>query len=228
MAEKNIQTQIDEINSKLDFILEEIYEQKQARENINDLVQDVSIIGTDVFKTTVVQLDKAGVEIDGEVISNMGLKLLRNLENFNELLETLESAQDLVRDLSPIIHQVGLDAIHKMNELEQKGYIDFIKELTSIVDNIVTHFSTEDVRALADNIVTILETVKNLTQPDMLQAVNNAVMIFKNLDPTDVPEYSMWKLMKEFRSKEMRRGLGIMITFLKRMAAEESTENKQS
>ena len=49
MTEQNIQVQIDDINKKLDLILDEVYAQKQNRESINDLMDDLSIVGKDVF-----------------------------------------------------------------------------------------------------------------------------------------------------------------------------------
>ena len=218
MSENNIQVQIDAINQKLDLILEEIHAQREMRESLTDLADDVSIIGKDIFKNTVIQLDKAGVELDTEVIAGIGLKLIRNAGNINDLLDTLESVNDFLKDVSPIIHQVGLDAIQKLNYLEQRGYIDFFKELSKALDNIVTHFTVEDVKALSDNVVVIMETIKNLTQPDMLKAVNNAVMIYKHMDMENVEEISLFKAMMEFRKPEMKKGIGFMITFLKRLS----------
>jgi len=218
MSENNIQVQIDAINQKLDLILEEIHAQREIRESLTDLADDVSIIGKDIFKNTVIQLDKAGVELDTEVIAGIGLKLIRNAGNINDLLDTLESVNDFLKDVSPIIHQVGLDAIQKLNYLEQRGYIDFFKELSKALDNIVTHFTVEDVKALSDNVVVIMETIKNLTQPDMLKAVNNAVMIYKHMDMENVEEISLFKAMMEFRKPEMKKGIGFMITFLKRLS----------
>ena len=218
MAEENIQAQIDAINRKLDLILEEMHAQRESRQSLEDLTDDLSIIGKDIFKNTVIQLDKAGVEVDTEALTGIGLKLLRNINNINEFLEMLESINDFMKDAGPIVHQVGLDAIKKMHELEQKGYIDFFRELSKSLDNIVTHFSVEDVKALSDNVVFILETVKNLTQPDMLKAINNALAIYKNLDMDQVEEYSLFKAMMEFRKPEMKRGIGFMITFLKKMS----------
>jgi uncharacterized protein YjgD (DUF1641 family) len=217
MSDPNIQAQIDAINLKLDLILEEVRAQKEMRESILDLADDASIIGKDIFKNTVIQLDKAGVELDTEAIAGIGLKLIRNVGNINDFLDTLESVNDFLKDVSPIIHQVGLDAIEKLNYLEQRGYIDFFRELSKALDNIVTHFSVEDVKSLSDNVVIILETVKNLTQPDMLKAVNNALAIYKNLDMENIEEYSLFKAMMQFRKPEMRRGIGFMITFLKRL-----------
>ena len=66
MSEQHIQAQIDAINQKLDMILEEVYAQRETRHSLLDLADDAYIIGKDVFKNTVIQLDKAGVEIDSE------------------------------------------------------------------------------------------------------------------------------------------------------------------
>ena len=218
MADQNIQNQINEINRKLDLVLEEISAQKQARQTVEDLVTDVSLIGTDMFKATVVELDNAGIELDAEAVKQLLFKFIRNIGTINEMFEMLESANDLMKDVSPIIRQVGLDSIHKMHEFEQKGYFDFIRELSKIADNVVSHFSTEDVRLLADNVVTILETMKSLTQPDMLKALNNGLNVYKNLDTDNIPEYSLWKAFREMNTPEMKKGLGFMITFLKNVA----------
>ncbi len=222
MTEQKIQLQIDEINKKLDIILEEIFIQRQNREATKDLVDDLSIIGKDVFRNSVIELDKAGVELNGEALAGMGIRLIRNIDNINEFLDTLESVNDFLKDATPIARQIGLDAIQKLHELQQKGYIDFFRELISVLDNVVAGFSREDVKALADNIVTILSTVKSMTQPDMLEALNNGVKVYKSIDTKDIPEYTLWKAFREMRSPEMRRGLGFMITFLKNLVKEEN------
>lgn len=222
MAEQNIQLQIDEINKKLDLILEEIFIQRQNREAIKDLIDDLSIIGKDVFKNSVIELDKAGIELNGEALAGTGIRLIRNIDNINEFLDTLESINDFLKDASPIMRQIGLDTIQKMHELDQKGYIDFFRELIKVLDNIVTGFSKDDVKALADNIVTILSTVKSITQPDMLEALNNGVKVYKSIDTRNIPEYSLWKAMMEMRTPEMKRGLGFMITFLKNLVKEDN------
>lgn len=220
MAKDNIQEQINEINRKLDIVLEEVLAQKETRQSIEDLTSDLTIVGNDVFKSTVTELDNAGVEIDGEAVKQLVLKLVRNVDTLNEMFEMMESVNDLAKDVSPILHQMGLDGIHMMNEFEQKGYFEFMKESMRIIDNIVEHFGVEDVKSLADNAVTILETIKTLTQPEMLKAINSGLVVYKSIDVRGVPEYSLFKAVREMNSKEMRRGIGFMITFLKNIARE--------
>ncbi len=220
MDNNNIQDQINEINRKLDIVLEEVMAQRETRQSIEDLTADVSIVGKEMFSSAVNELENAGIELDGEAVKMLMLKLVRNVDTFNEMFEMLESASDFLKDITPILHQVGLDGIKKMNEMEQNGYIDFIREGMKIMENIVTHFKIEDVRDLADNAVTILETVKSLTQPEMLKAMNSGLVVYKSIDVRGVPEYSLFKAMRAMNTKEMRRGIGFMITFLKNIARE--------
>lgn len=221
MSDNTVQNQIDEINQKLDLVLEYVNSQRLKGEMVEDLVQDLSIVGKDAFQGTVNELDRQGVDLDPDELRILLVKLIKNANNFSQVLNTFESIIDLLKDLGPIGHEVVIDLIYKLHEFEQKGYFEFFTTLTKVLDNIVSHYSAEDVQQLADNVVMILETVKNLTQPDMLQAMNNAVNIFKDLDPTDVPEYSLWKAMRAMNSPEMRKGLGFIITFLKGLAAQE-------
>lgn len=220
MANENIQEQINEINRKLDIVLEELLAQRETRQSLEDLTTDLSIIGKDVFKNTVVELENAGVELDGEAVKLLMLKLVRNVNTLNEMFEMLESANDFVKDITPILHQVGLDGIKLMHVFEQKGYFDFIYASIKIIDKIVTHFTEDDVNQLADNIVTILETLKNLTQPEMLKAINNGLLVYRSIEVNNVKEVSLWKAIREMNSKEMRKSIGLLITFMKNIAAE--------
>jgi len=217
----DVQVQINDINQKLDLILEELAIQKQKRQALEDLATDLNLIGNDLFKASVDELDHAGIELDTEELKSLFFRLLRNAGTLNEMLQMAESAVDLSKDVGPIITQMGLDTIQKMHEFEKRGYFEFFKELSGIIDNIVQHFSAEDVRLLADNVVTILETVKNLTQPEMLGALNNAISVFKKIETENIEEYSLWKAFNELRTPEGKKGLGFIMTFLKNITQEE-------
>ncbi|MFY9153529.1 MAG: hypothetical protein WAO52_16045 [Prolixibacteraceae bacterium] len=226
MEEKSMQVQITELNQKVDILLEYVNEQRLKTNQLEDLVSDLSIIGKDVYDTSVEELNNRMVKIDPEQVKNIGLRLLSNIDNIDKALELFESLSDLAKDVMPIVNEVIIDTTKKLDELDAKGYFYFIKELGLIFDNIITHFSREEVHHLAENVVTILETVKTLTQPEMMNAVNNAVKVFGNLNTTDVPEYSVWKLMREINQPEMKKTIGFMVTYMKRLSGNNLTVNK--
>jgi len=218
ITREKVENKLDIVNDKLDIILEELNSQRSRREQVDDLMKDVTIIGKDLFETTVSRLDKAGIEVNGDDLEKLVLKIIRNINTFNSLLDSFESANDLIKDLSPVVRQIGLDLIKKLHDLEEKGYFIFIRELLNIMDKIVVHFTADDLRLLADNIVIILETVKNLTQPDMLNSINKAMAIYKDLYTEDIKEVSMLKAFRMMNSKDGKRAMGFIMTLLMNMA----------
>jgi len=219
MAENNIQIQIDQINHKLDLILEEAELQKQNREVVTDLVDDLAIVGKDAFNGMVDSLDNAGIEVDGDEFNHLLLNLIRNVSNMNMLFSTLENITDLVKDFSPIIKQIGIDATEKFNELDRKGYFEVLNQLASASDKIMAKYSRADIENLSGNIVNLMDTIMAIADPVVMEKMNFFVRTFKEMDNEPVQEYSIWKVMREMNKPELKRTIGFMMTFLRKLNA---------
>ena len=217
--------QIAELNQKVDTILDYVNQQRLKSMAVEDLVADASIIGKDVYDTTVKALDDHEVVLDPDQLRELGIRVAQNVGNFNLILETLGSAMDLMKDVGPIANEVIIDGTKVLHEFDQKGYFEFLREVGTIIDNIVTHYGVEDVRALADNVVAMLEVIRNLTQPDMLKSIDNAVRVFASLEMDDIPEYSVFKIMREMNKPEMKKALGFFMTFMKNLSKNTNTRN---
>ncbi len=218
-----IQEQIREIDRKLDLLIDEASVQRKNREVINDLVDDLSIIGKDVIKNVVVDLDNTGIELDSEALRCLVLRLIRNIKSLGMVLETLESLTDLFKDITPIIKQIGLDGARKFYGLEQKGYFEILNQLGKATDEIISRYKIEDFKQLSDNLVLITDTLVNIADPQMLNKLNSAVSALKQIKQEDIEEYSVWKLMRQLNKPEVRKSLGFVMTFLKNIS---KTENK--
>jgi len=225
MAENTTQ-QIAELNQKVDTILEYVNQQRLKSQALDDLIADASIIGKDAYDSTVKALDAHEVVLDPDQLTELGIRLAQNIGNFNSILDTMGSVMDLAKDVGPIANEVIIDTTKKLHEFEQKGYFEFLKEFGAVIDNIVTHYGVDDVRLLADNVVAILDSLKNLTQPEMLKSINTAVKVFSIMEMDQIPEYSIFRVMREINRPEMKKAWGFLHTFLINMA--KSTENKNS
>ncbi len=220
----NTSQQIAELNQKVDTILEYVNQQRLKSQAIDDLVADASIIGKDVYDSTVTALDEREVILDPDQLRELGIRMAQNVGNFNNMLSSFGSVMDLVKDLEPIANEVIIDATKQLHEFEKKGYFEFIKEFGRIIDNIVTHYGAEDARMLADNVVAMLDVVKNLTQPDMLKSIDNAVRVFASLEMDNIPEYSIFKVMREMNKPEMKKSIGFVMMFLKNMSKDTNNQ----
>ena len=223
--DKMLEQRIEALDKKMDLILEYVHHQKMNSNMVEDLIGDLSIIGKDAYDSTVRELDNRQVVLEPAELTNLAVSFLRNIGNINTVLETLEMAVDLGKEVGPIANEVIIDFTKQMNEFEQKGYFSFIKEFGPVIDNIVTGFSPEDLRELSNNIVSILNTVKDMTQPEVLGTMQNAIKAFNSMETESVPSYSVWKLMRELNSPEMKKALGYGITFMKNVSKDVQIEN---
>jgi len=210
---------LDALDRKLDLVLAEVEEVRRIRREVEDLKDDLTRVGKDLFQTAVTELDEVAPFVGTGDFAALGKRLLRNVNTLNELLVQLESARELLTDAAPLGRQMFSDGLAKMDELDRKGYFAMARELQRALDNVVANFTVEDVRLLGDNLVAILQTVKNLTQPEMLHAINNAVEVYKKIDFDTMEEYSLWRAFREANKPEMRRGLGFLIVFLRNLSA---------
>ncbi len=218
MVDTDIQDQIDQINRKLDFIISEMELQRRHRAEMEDLRDDLLIAGKDLYQTAVVELEGLSDHLKTGDVIHLLKKLLRNTSNLARAFDQFESARDFLKDIGPIAREMFLDVMKKLDELDRKGYFEFAGEFMQVADRIVTSFTKEDIQKFGDNVVTILNTVKNLTQPEMLQTVNNALAVYRNLDVDVGDRVSFVAILRELNTPEMRKGLLVAIKFLKHLA----------
>lgn len=217
MSDKLIQEQINEINRKLDLLIDEVTIQKQNREAVNDLIDDAAVIGKDAFRTMVTQLDDAGIELDGEALRCLILKLIRNIGSLGMVLETLESLNDLAKDVTPIIKQIGLDGINKFNELEQKGYFEVMNQIGTTIDTVLTRYSREDLQKLSENLIPVTDTLMIIADRRVLEKVNAITTTLREIRTDEIEEYSVWRLMRDMNKPEVKKSIGFIMAFLSKI-----------
>ncbi len=218
MENKNLELEIREINRKLDFISGQMKEYQAHQKEIKELKDDLALIAKDMFDAAVEELEEVSPYFDSSDLIHLGKKLLRNTRNLNKMLTQVEGAADLFQDLRPIVKEIFDELLHTLNELDRKGYFEFFGEALKIIDTIVTTFSVEDVRLLRENIASILLTVKNMTQPEMLGSMNNALDFFKNMDIDTQKDVSLISLFKQLKDPEVKKGIAFSLEFIKNMA----------
>ncbi|HED09546.1 MAG TPA: DUF1641 domain-containing protein [Caldithrix abyssi] len=218
METTELQQEIKSIHEKLDFLTEQLKQQQQYQREMKELKDDLGLISKDIFNAAVVELEDVAPYFDTADIVHLMKRLLRNVRNLNKMMGYMESAQDLFADLQPLGKQVFDEIMETMNELDKKGYFEFFTEGAKILDTIVTSFSVEDVRHLRENITTIILTIKNLTQPEMLSSVDNALSFFSKMDIDIDHDISMMELFRKMREPEVKKGMAFMLEFVKSMA----------
>ena len=139
--------------------------------------------------------------------------------------ELKDSLVELTEDLSPVTRQVMDSATAALAVADQRGYVDFARSGLGIADRIVTEFSSEDVEALGDNIVLILETVKEMTQPEVMRMLRSTVHQVREESPAEPP--SLFTLARRLREPNVRRGLDRLVVLLDSLGSSEFEEGRE-
>lgn len=144
-------------------------------------------------------------------------ELMAAVSRLSDDVATLVKAQaakdDLLREMTPVAKEVMAVLTNRLDEAERAGWFEFGRALLGVAERVAGHYSPDDVRQLGDNIVAILDTVKRLTQPDMLTVLRD-VTDAVNGDTTPVGIYGM---MKATRDDDVKRGFGVLVALLKQL-----------
>jgi uncharacterized protein YjgD (DUF1641 family) len=210
-------TDIESIHKKLDYLTEYVEAQHKRQQEFDELKQDVIPIANHMIKLSIDELAEIGTEFQVEDLFYLLKRLLRNTGLLMRLVDMLEAGMDLTEELKPIGLQAFSDMVETLDRLEREGYFTFMREGWGIIERIVQEFNEDDVRALGDNIVAILTTVRSMTQPEILSLADQAISA---IQPSAAEEenVSTLALLRELSDPKVRRGMSRMLNLLKALA----------
>jgi uncharacterized protein YjgD (DUF1641 family) len=205
---------IDFLTNQVAYLTEQAQAAERARQEQAELLEIAVPIAKDAMRLASDELEEVQEYVRPEDLVRLLKKLVRHGPQFELLLDQVDAVTDLIEVIGPIPRQ-GLDkATELLAELERKGYFAFSRGGLRMLDNIVTSFSEEDVDRLGENIVLILNTVKDLTQPELMTFVRNTLAVAEN-EVAQPVNASLWAILGQMRDPAVRRGLALTLRVLK-------------
>ncbi len=202
----DLNAKLDALTTQVAYLTEQAQAAERGRQERAELMHDVMPIVNDAFRLTTEQLEEVQEYVDLGDLLRLLKRLLRNGRNIEKMLDQLESLMDLAQTVGPLTDSAFEKATDLLQTAEHKGYFAFARGGMQIADNIVTSFSPQDVEALGDNVVLILNVVKDMTQPQIMSFVKNTVASVEGevAKPVDT---SLMALLRQMNDPAVRRGL---------------------
>jgi uncharacterized protein YjgD (DUF1641 family) len=212
---------LQEINQKLDVLTAQIAylsEQSrlnaQSREATAELVETAVPIARNALTMVADEMEEIQQYVEIADLVRILKKLARHLPQIEMLLDQLDSLSDLLEILGPILKEGMNKATDVMGDLERKGYVGFAEGGLKLMDNVVTSFSREDVDRLGDNVVLILNLVKAMTQPEIMNFVRDTLQVAQREVEKPV-DTGLVSLLGQIKDPAVRRGLALTMRVLK-------------
>jgi uncharacterized protein YjgD (DUF1641 family) len=199
---------MDALASQVAYLTEQAQISERGRQERSELMENMMPIAKDAMQIASDQFEEIQEYIKTDDLLRFVKKLARHRPQLETLLDQFDAITDLIQILDPISKEGMNKVVTVLTELEQKGYFTFAQSGIRMMDTVVTSFTEEDVNRLGDNIVLILNTVKDMTQPEIMTFVRNTLMVAEKEIEKPV-DNSYMALIRQMRDPAVRRGLAL-------------------
>jgi uncharacterized protein YjgD (DUF1641 family) len=221
-----LERKLDSMSEQLDLVVMELREQRLKRQQWEELISDLAPISAEAMTMASRELEAVEEWVEPADMLRLLRRILRNTNNIEDGMAKYESVMELISDVGPLTSGAFTKLLETLEDYESRGYFEFVGAGLGVVDEIVTSYSREDVEALGDNVVHMLEIVKDLTQPEMLAVAERLLDVVQRqaqvaaLEPEDPP--SLFALAGKMRDPEVRMGLARALNTFKAVSASET------
>ena len=213
MATATVEDRLSELDRKLDFIVDELVHLKRMRNSAEDLVADLTIVGKDAMKDAVESLGSTALR--PEEILQLVKSVLMDARLLQTALQQLESAADFIQDASPIVRDLFHKAVAGCQTLDEKGYFTAAAAGTRVADALIQSHSEKDWKQVEASVPQLVGFLRELTRPEVLQALEAIIHGFGRVQATMNVDKSVFELVRDVNSEDARRGIAILVEFLK-------------
>ncbi len=227
-----LETKIDRLAEQMAILTADAEYRRRQRESFQDLTGDLARVSEDAMVMATRELESLSKTADlGDTV-----RLLRRLVEVAPTLERalvgVSAVADLVDDAAPLGSDVMAMLTDRLAEAERKGYFAFATAAIGVADRVVTNFDEHDVELLGENVVAMLEALRQVTQPEMLAFLARMVTAVEaeqkavENEPADPP--SLWALVRQVRDPDVRRGMARALHTLRAVSAETGPDHQPS
>ncbi len=212
---------LEAMAGQLEEITRELRLQRQERERWSELATDVVPLAQEVITKAAIHLEEDVCDFDN--VASLGHAFIRNAYVLESWLGPLRAMAALAEELGPLATPVVSSLSSHLQQLDDRGYFSRAREAAGVLDTVVRSFSDNDVKLLGDNIVLILQTVKQMTQPEIMGMLGRAAVTLQEGESTGESKVpSARVLLKQMRDPMVRRGMARLLATLRSIGGDTS------
>ncbi len=131
------------------------------------------------------------------------------------MMERQRKQDELFDELRPMMSVAMREATRRLDAFEKRGHVEFVKELVKVGDRVLESYSADDVRQFGDAVIGILDTVRAMTQPEVLSVMGDAAELVA--EPEKAEALGLVGMVRATGNTDVQRGMGVMMELLKKV-----------
>lgn len=131
----------------------------------------------------------------------------------NYLVERQQRREELIAEFTPILREVMATATTHLQAMDQQGWFTFSRALWGVLERVVEGYSAKDVEQLGGAIVSILDTVRALTQPQVLAVLSQSSEVLQHADAAE--PIGLVGMVRASRNEDVQKGMAVLMDLLR-------------
>lgn len=224
---------LDALEAKLDLLTEQMTlvaadadHRRRQREAFDDLTGDLGRVSEGAMVMATRELESLSQTADLADTVRLLRRLVEVAPTLERALDGLSMVTELVDDVAPLGTDVMAMLTDRLADADEQGYFAFATAAFGVADQVVTNFDEHDVTQLGDNVVAMLEALRDVTQPEMLAFLGRMIAAVQaeqaavESEPSEPP--SLWSLARQVTDPDVRRGMARALHTLKAVSADDA------
>lgn len=224
MTTTTLDERLDRLDEQVAFLVEQARRDMIRQSAVAELLADLAPVSRQFMSTAGERLED--LDLDPAEAMALVKTLGGSLGEINRLLAAVKPLVELSETVSELSGPALEALTRRLADLDERGYLRFAGAGVGVLDRVVTGFDESDVEALGENVVLILRTLRDMTQPEIMQMLQRTIRSVKVEDePAEPP--GMFELLRQLRKPEARRGLARMIHVLDSLGNESAHDTQE-
>ena len=215
------------ILTRLESIEGELKVLRKSQESAAELRQDLAPLFNSAFRIVMEEMGQVEVGFQLEDLFALMKRGLRSIKNITYALEQLENVIELWKATEPMLKSSVPHLINYMDGLERKGVFRTYKAMLEVRAKVAAHYGPEEIAAMGEGFVLFLGFLKKLSNPEMIQFLNQLLDIPLELRLEEVKPLGPLGALSGLGSKEVRQGLSVMLELTKAVGRLKQGERSQ-
>lgn len=220
----SLEARLDGIADQLTDLAAELETLRRRRDSAEELRDTMLPVAGEAIGVLIRELTV--LEADGSIDDLFRLlrRLVASAGSIEKAVAAVETTVSFMGEAAPLGGSAVAALTDRLATLDHKGYLDFARHSAGVLERVVTAFDEDDIDQLGDNVVLILQTVKEMTQPEVMHMLRRTATAVQSqqhaidVGREDTP--SLWQLLRRMRDPEVRRGLARALDMLRFIAAD--------
>lgn len=205
--EEKILKRLESLEKKITPIAESAAVAKELKDELTPRINEA-------VQALIVELADVETEFQSEKLIYLCKKLMRNIDNFDFVLNSIHNLIDFAVNAEPLLKTSVPSFISFMDELEQKNVFKFLNTALETFKNLLEKYTPEQIEQIVDGFGKLAEIMVNLTNKKTIDLLEKASKMPAKLE-LEKSKAGAFTILKAINDEQVKQGLGVLIEITK-------------